>query len=165
MYETASFLVIISICSPRLDPPTLTSRFCSGKYLWYCVFQELLISCSVWFCNGLLPDYSTTHTVTLCVLLALYAGTDLGWGLLSRFAPFRYFPNFSTSPKYMSAIEYHVHIWHVLPQLSCGDTCQIWMWFKECNIYLCKIAYGEINEWSFRQAIICCLTAPCHCRS
>ena len=24
----------------------------------------------------------------------------------------------------------HVHIWQVLPQLSCGDTCQIWMWCK-----------------------------------
>ena len=29
----------------------------------------------------------------------------------------------------MLAIEYHVHIWQVLPQLSCGDTCQIY----ECD--------------------------------
>ena len=55
---------------------------------------------------------------------------DLGWGLLSQFPPFRYFPKFSASPKYMLAIVYHVHIWQVLPQLSCGDTCQIWMWCK-----------------------------------
>ena len=75
-----------------------------------------------------------------------------GWGLLSRFPPFRYFPIFSTSPKYMLVIGYHAHIWQVLPQISCGDTCQIWMWFKECKRYLCKIenfAYGEIDERSF----------------
>ena len=29
---------------------------------------------------------------------------QLGWGLLSQFPPFRYFPNFSASPKYMLAI-------------------------------------------------------------
>ena len=37
-------------------------------------------------------------------------------------------------------------------QLSCGDTCQIWMWCKESNMHFCKIenfAYGEINERSF----------------
>ena len=52
----------------------------------------------------------------------------------------------------MLAIEYHVHIWQVLSQLSCGDTRQIWMWFKECNRYFCEIesfAYGEIDERSF----------------
>ena len=43
------------------------------------------------------------------------------WGLSSRFHRFRYFPNFSTSPKYMLATEYHVHIWQVSPQLSCDD--------------------------------------------
>ena len=39
-----------------------------------------------------------------------------------------------------------------MPQLSCGDTCQIWMWFRESNRYFCNIeyfAYGEISERSF----------------
>ena len=52
----------------------------------------------------------------------------------------------------MLAVEYHVHIWQVSPQLSCGDTCQIWMRFKEYNRYFCQIenfAYGEIDERSF----------------
>ena len=52
----------------------------------------------------------------------------------------------------MSAIVYHVHIWQVLAQLSCGDTCQIWMWCKQSNRYLDRIktfAFGEINERSF----------------
>ena len=85
--------------------------------------------------------------------MVLAPNQALGWGLLRRFPPFRYFPNFSTSPKYMLAIEYHVHIWQVSPQLSCGDTCQIWMRFKECNRYFCQIenfAYGEIDERNFR---------------
>ena len=49
----------------------------------------------------------------------------------------------------MLAIKYHVHICQVLPQLSCGDTSQWWLWFKECKRYFCKIEnfpYGEIDE-------------------
>ena len=75
-----------------------------------------------------------------------------GRGLLSQFSPFRYFPHFPLLSKQMVAIEYHVYIWQVSPQLSCGDTCQIWMWFMESNSYFCKIenfAYGEISERSF----------------
>ena len=70
-------------------------------------------------------------------------------GLQSQFSPFRYFPNLSALSKHTVDIEYHVYIWQVLPQLSCGDTCQIWMWFKGSNSYICKIenvAYGEINS-------------------
>ena len=76
---------------------------------------------------------------------------SLGWGLLRQFPPFRYFPIFSALPKHTLDIEYYVYLWQVSPQLSCGDTCQIWMWFKS-NSYFCKIenfAYGEINERSF----------------
>ena len=75
-----------------------------------------------------------------------------GWGLSNRLSLFRYFPNFSTSPKYMLAIEYHVQIWQMSPQLSCCDTCQKWMRFKECNRYFCEIknfVYDEIDERSF----------------
>ena len=76
----------------------------------------------------------------------------LGWGLLSRFPPFRYCPNFSASPKHTLPLAYHVYICQVSPQLCCGDTCQIWMWFKEFNWCFYQIenfAYGEINERSF----------------
>ena len=51
----------------------------------------------------------------------------------------------------MLAIEYHVHIWLVSPQLSYGDTCQIWRWFNKSGSYFCKIenfAYREINKQS-----------------
>ena len=72
-----------------------------------------------------------------------------GWGLLSQLSPFRYLPHFPLLSKQTLAIEHHVYIWQVSPQLSCGDTCQIWMWFRESNRYFCKIknfAYGEISE-------------------
>ena len=49
----------------------------------------------------------------------------LGWGLLSQFPPLRYFPKCSALPKHTLAIEYHVYIWQVSPQLSCCGTCQI----------------------------------------
>ena len=35
------------------------------------------------------------------------------------------FPNFSSLSKHTLAIEYHVYIRQVSPQLSCGGTCQI----------------------------------------
>ena len=76
----------------------------------------------------------------------------LGWGLLSQYSTFRYFPHFPLLSKQTLTIEYHVYIWQVSPQPSCGNTCQIWMWFRESNRYFCKIenfAYGEIGERSF----------------
>ena len=85
-------------------------------------------------------------------MLPMCSETALGWGLLSQFSPFRYFPHFPLLSKQKLAIEYHVYIWQVSPQLSCGDTCQMWMWFRESNRYFCEIenfAYGEISEWSF----------------
>ena len=75
-----------------------------------------------------------------------------GWGLLSQFPPFRYFPNFSALSKQTLAIEYHVYIWQVSSQLSCGDICQILMWFEKSYMYFCHIenfAYGKNNERSF----------------
>ena len=79
----------------------------------------------------------------------LWRNVIQGWGLLNQFPQFR---NFSVSPKYMLAIEYHVHIRQVSPQMSCGDTCQIRIWCKKSNRYFGRIenfADGEINEWSF----------------
>ena len=72
--------------------------------------------------------------------LTVYWIEAQGWVLLNQCPPFRYFPIFLA------------YIWLVSPQLSCGDTCQIWMWSKESNRFFRKIvncAYGEINERSF----------------
>ena len=102
-------------------------------------------------------DGMIVHTHVLCSLtliwwLLVQEAVVQGWGLLSRFPPFRYFPHFSTVSKHTLDIEYHVYIWQLSPQLSCVDTCQIWKWFKESNRYFWKIenfANGEINEQSF----------------
>ena len=43
----------------------------------------------------------------------------------------------------------HTYIWQVSPQLSCGDTCHMWVWFIWFNEYLYKGRYvhnWEINE-------------------
>ena len=48
-------------------------------------------------------------------------------------------------------MECHVHIWQMSPQLSCGDICQIWMWFKNSNMCFCKIENvpnGKYNKWT-----------------
>ena len=45
-----------------------------------------------------------------------------GWGLLRQFPPSPYFPNFAALWNHTLAIEYHVYIWQVSTQLSCGDT-------------------------------------------
>ena len=74
------------------------------------------------------------------------------WGSLNQFLPLRWFPNVSQLSKHWIPIEYHVHIWRMSPQLSCGDTRQIWKWFKELSRYICHIINvlnGEIKEWSF----------------
>ena len=52
----------------------------------------------------------------------------------------------------VQCLQINKHNLKVSLQFSCDDTCQIWMWFKECNRYFCEIknfAYGEIDERSF----------------
>ena len=58
-----------------------------------------------------------------------------GGGYYANFLRFRFliFPNVSSLSKHILPFEYHVHIWQVSPQLSCGDTRQMWKWFKETN--------------------------------
>ena len=55
-------------------------------------------------------------------------------------------------PKHWLPIKYHIHIWQGSTQLCCGDPCQIWMWCKRCDRYLCKILNRIIDK--------CGLSAP-----
>ena len=50
--------------------------------------------------------------------------------------------------KYMLAIEYHVHILQVSPQLSWGDTSHISKWFNEPNRYSCNINFFLTEKFS-----------------
>ena len=58
-----------------------------------------------------------------------------GWGLLSQFSPFRYFPIFFEWSKRWLPVWYQVYIWQVSPQLSSGDTWQMWTWMKLSELY------------------------------
>ena len=54
-------------------------------------------------------------------------------GLLKHFPHSAIFTFFLWLP-----IEYHVHIWQVSPQFSCGETWQMWAWWKDGTyIYVC----------------------------
>ena len=143
-------------CRPAVDSSNYNcvicdlfqEHFCNIFFVSYA--RYLAVSCRPGIANGQpieglshLPHDDIMHGNTF---------RSTGWGLLSQFPPFRYFPNFSESQKHALPIEYHAYIWQVSPQLSCGDTCQIWMWSKEYNRYFCKIenfACGEISERSF----------------
>ena len=50
---------------------------------------------------------------------------------VQNFKMIKWLSNFSTSLDYTLAIEYDVYIWHVSPRVSCGDSCQIWLCFKD----------------------------------
>ena len=120
---------------------------------WSSVIQSAvayhIISGLVWPTTAV-PQWCNRREISAIIIPACY--TVQGWGLLRQFPPFRYFANFSALSKQTLAIEYPVYIWQVSPQLSCGDTCQMWTWFEESNMYFCHIenfAYGEINERSF----------------
>ena len=53
-----------------------------------------------------------------------------GWGLLSQFSPFRFFPCFSEWSKQWLPVWYQVHIWQVSPQLS---SCFPFILFSSCE--------------------------------
>ena len=108
--------------------------------------------------TGIFQDINIVTLDDRCLPLCM------AWGGVTKPASsIPLFPNFSASPKYTLRSEDHIYIWQVLLQLSCGDTCQIWMQCTEYNRYFCKIenfAYKEINRWSFsnphhRSATIC----------
>ena len=110
----------------------------------------LHISCySSIFWYKYIPWINTNKTSTVDYISK---SIDLGLGLQNQFSPFRYFYIliFSQHLKHRLTIEYHIHIWQVLPQLSCSDTHQLWKWFKAPKRYFSKIKYffyGEINEY------------------
>ena len=46
-------------------------------------------------------------------------------GYFAKFLHSTIFPVFQNKDKTSN----HVHIWQVSPELNCGNTCQIWIWF------------------------------------
>ena len=62
-----------------------------------------------------------------------------GVGVTKPISSVPLFPRFSPLSKHWLPIEYHVYIWQMSPQLSCGDTCQIWKGFLQSYWYFHKI--------------------------
>ena len=76
----------------------------------------------------------------------------MGWGLLNDFLSVPLSFLFFIIVQNQLPIEYHVHIWQLSPQLSCGDTWQIWMCFQRYKPYFCVNTLfhnGKFSERSF----------------
>ena len=115
------------------------SRYWSGDLLhivsWHCLVLYFR-------CKQILNLLKNFDKVLIKSLQLIWRTGTHSWNLqtsevgvtkpISSVPPFLLF---STLSIYTLAIEYHVYIWQVSPQLSCGDTWQIWMWFKESNRY------------------------------
>ena len=96
--------------------------------------------------QSLLTQWGRLMYICVCKKVVTYSENDSVQGLvlLRQFPPFRYFPIFSVLSNHTLTIEYHVYIWQVSPQLCCGDTCQIRMWFEESNMYFCQKKKSKI---------------------
>ena len=112
----------------------------------YTVMSQKHDTCVKWSGN------SACHHGAWSTLVQLMA-SQLGWGLLSQFPPFRYFPIFAESSKYHLPNEYHIYIWKVSPQPSCGDTCQIWMWFDYLTCASARLKIS-LTEKSTNRALV-----------
>ena len=71
-------------------------------------------------------------------------------GLLSKFSPLSYFARFSGWSKYRSPTKHHIYIYQLSPQLSCGDTWQIWRWFKGYYVYFYKVKIYQTENYTKR---------------
>ena len=116
---------LLDFCSAddiTIDADDVTSQLPDNcdAITWVVIFNPLDID----FVQGDIHGLSCKNCRYMTYLQTLSTSAQ-GWGLLSQFPPFRYFPNCSTMPKNMLTIEYNVYIWQVSPQLSCGGTCQI----------------------------------------
>ena len=63
----------------------------------------------------------------------------LGWGLLKLCSSISPSAKVSIWQKYLLHSLNLIHVWQVSLQLSCGDTCQIWMWYSIANMYFCDV--------------------------
>ena len=102
------------------------NAFNNSQNLWNLAFTFETGKCPLKLIKFGLKQIITDKTCKFVNVEALFGCIqDLGWGLLSLFPLFRYFPNFSALPKHTLAIEYLFYICQVSPQLSCSDTSPI----------------------------------------
>ena len=65
--------------------------------------------------------------------------TGHGWGVLKLFS---LISPLSRLTKFYVCSN-HIYIWQVTPQLRCGNTCQIWMWYSAGKQCFEKISNAE----------------------
>ena len=92
------------------------------------------------------PDFSLTLKIKIFPDFSLTVGNpdhDCSWkatsrylarGLLKLRSLISQLAEFSILQTQLLDYFNHIHIWHVPPQLSCGDTCQIWTWYSIANV-------------------------------
>ena len=107
----SALLLIVVLFSTHLGNSPFDQQ---PRFPWYCI------------CDAIYDECCTSDTEIRWFGLA-------GVGVTNPIPTVRYFSKISALPKHTVSIEYHVYVWQVSPQLSCGDTCQIWMWFKVSN--------------------------------
>ena len=66
--------------------------------------------------------------------LSYFSCIDLGWGLLKLRSLISPLQKISIYHNSRSHTLNHVNIWQVSPQLSCGDSCQIWTSYFIVNV-------------------------------
>ena len=91
-----------------------------------------------WFRYWLGPEQTTSHCLNQCwprLITHIYAalGRDELTQICSSFSLLR---KFLILQNLLLCSVNHSHIWLMSLQLSCGGTCQIWMWYSIGNQYL-----------------------------
>ena len=110
-----------------------TQEGIENDYLFlYLYFSfDIFFSC-LWNCL-----YKSCICLALCISLQYWCDTivwDLGWRLLKfhlLISPLQQISIYQNSR--LDALN-HVHIWQMSPQLSCNDTCLLWMWYHTVNM-------------------------------
>ena len=82
-------------------------------------------------------EYSLFILLSSKIFCSIQTGSVMPWVGVTKAS----FVNFSVSKifdiaKVLSHSLNHIHIWQVSPQLSCGNTCSIWMWYSKANMYI-----------------------------
>ena len=131
-----SFLFVIEIRIRNLWPRSNCNRYkiadvCSrGMSKSFVILTNKKISIWIFFIKVVVTTATPVASMydNFGIMRTMVSmSTPSGWGWLRLLHPFLYFPIFLKWSKHWLPFEYHVHIWQVSPQLSCGDTCQIWI--------------------------------------
>ena len=98
------------------------------------LFFLLRLQWNIVVCSCRHPRFILVVQCKTCISRAVLTHLGLvlfpwGGGFWSSGHYFLHWGNFFILQKYMLDSLNHVHIWRVLPQLSCGDLCQICTWY------------------------------------